>query len=326
MDVQYAFIFLVQLPVILAMARRPTSIEANIAALVAGFAVVAAVSAFTGETQSAGRAVAYYTDNANALGVPAAFATPLVLALATQRWREGRRMVAVGGTLVVLSMLIWAIAASASRGATIATAISTAVFFVFAEGLDLRGRQLRRLTAVVAVLAIVVVAFFATPLFPAKLKDRIMGTVPANDTTTVEDDRIALDHAGIRAFMSSPLVGTGFDNFRYVSQFYDPAATEHDPHNLVIQFLATTGIVGAAAAIFILGRWFVMMFRVARDTTSRAQREIVWALFCGFLGVMIVGLATPVIVLRPYWIIFGLGLSAVAAVTDGDGERADVDA
>lgn len=322
MDLQYAFIFFVQLPVIVALARRPAAIEANIVSLSLGFALVAAVAAFTGDTQSAGRAVTFYTDNANALGVPAAFVTPLLLAVAVQRWREGHRVVAVLGSTVVLSILTWAVAASASRGATIATLVSTSLFYIFAEGLDLRGRELRRLLVVVSVVAVVLVVFFATPLFPAKLKDRITGSVPTSSVTAVEDDRIALDRAGVREFMQSPIVGTGFDNFRYVAQFYDQDATEHDPHNLLIQFLATTGIVGAGAMTFIILRWFMMMFRVARRTASRAQREIVWALFCGFIGIMIVGIATPVIVLRPYWVIYGLGLAAAAAIAPSRPGRA----
>jgi hypothetical protein len=52
------------------------------------------------------------------------------------------------------------------------------------------------------------------------------------------------------------------------------------------------------------------MLRMQRATRAEPLRELLWAFISALVGILIVGLATPVIVLRPYWMIYGLGMAA----------------
>lgn len=308
---QYAFIFFVQIPVILTVVRSRRMVERALLAFIAGYAVVVLVAMLSDRVQGAGRVVPYFNDNPNALGVPVAFLTPLILYFVRSLWRRHvLGAVAIGCTAVYL--MLWALNASASRGAAIGTIVSASVFVVCADGPRIDRTTLFRLGAVALAIVSLGVLVIYSPIYPSTLRERIVGSVTTSQDPTVTDDRVTLDRAAWRAFLASPLVGTGFDNFRYVSQVYDPEATFHDPHDLWIQFLAQTGIVGAAAFAFIIGRWFLMLFRVQRSSGALGVQGLAWAFIAAFAGVLTVGLATPVIILRHYWLLFGLAMAFAA--------------
>ncbi len=67
---------------------------------------------------------------------------------------------------------------------------------------------------------------------------------------------------GFRAFLDRPLFGWGWENFYYAfNAHYNPVFLRQGigetffdkPHNIIIEFLATTGIVGFAAYVFLIG-------------------------------------------------------------------------
>ena len=168
---------------------------------------------------------------------------------------------------------------------------------------------------VVLALAGIGAAVYWTNVFPASLKTRVERTISHQELgPSVTDGRIALDRAGWNAFLDSPLVGTGFDNFRYVAQSFDAEATFHDPHNLWIQFLAQTGLFGALAFLFVIVRWLVMMFRVQASTGSRSHRRLLCAFIAAFVGILTMSMATPQIELRQYWVLYGLGIAAAVSI------------
>jgi O-antigen ligase len=211
--------------------------------------------------------------------------------------------------------MLWALTASASRGASATTLVSLVVFAAFRDGLRFDRRVLTRVVVLAAVLVGVGTLVYQTDLFPSTLKERIASTVDQQAGHQVSDDRIALDRAGMRAFLQSPLVGTGFDNFRYVAQFYDDQATFHDPHNVWVQFLAQSGLLGAAAFLFIIGRWFVLMVRSQRYARTRSDRELLWAFVAAMTGLMVHSMLAPLVLQRHYWLLYGLGIAAAVVVS-----------
>jgi O-antigen ligase len=314
---QFAFVFFVQLPVILTLARSRRVIDAVIAMFVLGYLAVIAVSLLQPST-AGGRVLPFYNEeNANALGLPTVFLLPFVLCFALREWRGDRRPLVLFMFGGVTYMMVWALAASASRGSTAASIVSLTVFTVCSAGVDRIGRVLLRIGVVILVILALGVVLFKTDLFGQKLEDRIVSTFGGQEPHEVTDERAALNRAGINEFLQNPFIGTGFDNFRYVSQFYDDEATFHDPHNLWIQFLAQTGIVGAAAFAYIIIRWFVLLLRTQSIATDGTDRQMLWAFIAAMMGIMAHSMLSPLVLQRHYWILYGLGISLCVLVGTG---------
>jgi O-antigen ligase len=279
-------------------------------AFILGYLVVVVMSALLEQDLSAGRVVPFYNDgNPNALAIPTVFLVPFVVYFALDQWRKGRRLSVLAATGAALYLLLWALTASASRGATAATIVSLLLFVAFGRGLEL-WRVLARIGLVALFVTAAGAGVYWTSAFPDTLKSRIEGSIASEQDQRLSDERAALNRAGVQAFLESPLIGTGFDNFRYVAQFYDDEATFHDPHNLLIQFLAQTGLVGAAAVLFIFVRWFVLLVRTQSIAVTRSQRELLWAFVAGMAGLMIHSTVAPLILHRHYWLLYGLGIAA----------------
>jgi O-antigen ligase len=308
---QFAFVFFITLPVVFTLARSRRAIHGVLVMLILSYLSVV-VRAMLQSSQVAHRVLPFYnTENPNALGIPTILLLPFVIYFGLDQWRKGRRLpvlVLGGGAAYVM---LWALNASASRGATFATAVSVTVFILFRDGLKLNRKVLLRTIVVIVGIGTLAAIIYGTNLFPSTLKARIQGTFSgAKVQHSVADDRVALDRAGLREFLASPLIGTGFDNFRYVSQFYDDSATFHDPHNVWVQFLAQTGIVGAAAFLFIICRWFLFMIRTQSSLRDRSRRELLWAFLAALTGLMVHSMVAPLVLQRQYWLLYGLGISA----------------
>jgi O-antigen ligase len=309
----YVFVFVIQLPVIMTVVTSRRLVHAAVAFSIIGYLLVIAVAMVSQRVQLAGRAVPFFNDNANALAIPTIMFAPFILYFAPRLWQKGRTVESVLVAAALYPML-WALTASASRGATAATILSLTIYVVFGVG---KGRS-RRAILSFAVLALVLVsvgaAVYSTSLFPNTLRDRLEGTINPGESRGVADGRIALGQAGIKAFLESPLVGTGLDNFRYVAQLYDDDATFHDPHNLVIQLLAQTGIVGAAAFAFIIYRWFAMLYRTQALATTVLDRRLLWAFLAAMGGIFAHSMISPLVVQRHYWLLYGLGMAAALGI------------
>jgi O-antigen ligase len=261
------------------------------------------------QVERGGRVLAFHTDeNANALGLPAVFLSPLILYFAFEHWRKGHFFRVVAGGAVSLYLVLWALTASGSRGATAATIVSLGIFVPFRHGFQLRGKVFLNIAAVAVVVISVGGFVYWTELPSPTLKKRIEAALNGPEEDAVVDERVALDRAGLRAFVESPLIGTGFDNFSYVSQAYDDSATAHAPHNVFIQFLAQAGILGALAFCFVLIRWFIMLLRTQSITVSQSHRELMWAFIAAMAGIITHTIAAPLVLQRHYWLLYGLGI------------------
>lgn len=307
---QYGFVFFVQIPVILTIARSRAMVHATIGLFLSGYLVVVALAFLEQNVQLAGRVVPFFNENPNALAIPTVILVPFVLYLALDLWRRAFPLTAMFVTAAILMLMLWALNASASRGAAAATLVSLTVFVVFHDGWSRARTVLLRLGMVALGFAILGAAVYWTNVFPDTLKTRIERTIaPDPSGQSVADDRLALDRAGLKAFWSSPIVGTGFDNFRYVGQFYDDAATYHDPHNLWIQFLAQAGLVGAGAFLFIVARWFALMLHTQSRARTKPDRWLLWAFLAAMTGLMAHSMLAPLVLQRHYWLLYGLGIA-----------------
>ncbi len=306
--VQFVFIFFVHIPVILTMARSTILIRWSLILFAIGSFAVVVVSVATSGGTEADRVLTYYSENPNPLGYASAYVLPFAICFLVELWRRGRRTAAVVATAVLIYLVVYSLAVSASRGAAIALLVALPLFLALRRSDRLDLALLARLAVVVLIVGAASYAFFQTPYFPPVLKDRIQGTIAEEGSLT--DDRERLATAGMRAFESSPLVGTGLDNFRYVSTRYERTATPQAPHNIWIQFLAQIGLVGTAAFAFIILRWLVDVVRGWRRSAARSSRhQLIAAFIASMAAIMTIFLTTPIMVHRHYWLLFGLGLA-----------------
>ena len=305
---QYLFILFVQLPVILFFTRSRFMVRASLVAFLLG-ALVGIGDAFLSPQEVwAERVSTSFAESPNRLGYPTAYMSPFLCCLVLARWRESRgRVLTLLGGAVVGYLMLWALAASGSRGATAGTVIALSVFLAFRRGFSLGPRGLSRVAAAVLTVALCGVLVYRSDYFPETLGDRIDRTLAAEDSLV--QDRTTLAVAGWRAFRESPLLGVGLDNFRYVSDRYLPTITQQLPHNLWIQLLVHTGLFGTLGFLGMIVSWFGIMLRAQRFQAAAGQRELLWAFIASMSAIMTIFLFVPVLIQRQYWWIFGLGLS-----------------
>ena len=78
---QYAFIFFVQLPVVLTVVRTRRTAILCLALVCAGTLAAILLAHVSQHTQGSGRALVFYSENPNRLGYPAAYLAPLLIML-----------------------------------------------------------------------------------------------------------------------------------------------------------------------------------------------------------------------------------------------------
>jgi O-antigen ligase len=318
---QFAFIFFVQLPVVLTMARSAPLLRWGLVLFGVGSLVGVAQAMVGGQLQGADRVLAFISDNPNRLGYLATYLLPFVLYLLTALWQRGRLLSAVVLGLALSYLLLWPLAASASRGATLGAIVALFTYMFLRPGLGPRRALLRLLTATLLVTSAgwVVVNLEG---FPQTLRERIERTVQPEEQATLLAERQRLAVAGLRAFGESTLIGTGLDNFRHVAVRYDPLATSQAPHNMWIQSLAQVGLVGTLALLFILGWWFRRLYRACAATPpGDPHGDLVWAFVASMASIMTILMTIPVMNQRHYWLLYGLGAALLAQATGNTSEQ-----
>ncbi len=312
---QLGFILLIQLSVIITVVNTRRMLHLSLVMVAAGSLFGSALAMVMQQAQGAGRLLAFYSDNPNRLAYPVAYLLPFVLHYLSVLWGRGQRWRAcwVGAALGYL--MIWSLAASASRGGAMATFVGLIPYVMFSEGV--RG-SLRRLLVMCLGLGVVVVVLFNTTAFPVTLRDRVDRTLAARDDpaeqTSLLADRERLADAAIAEITDWPFVGVGLDNFRFIAQKYYPEATPQQPHNMWLGLMAETGVIGALAGAFLFITWFELLWRARRCTLDRELRRLAWASFTSMMAVMAIFMTIPIMLHRHYWLLYGLGLSVVEII------------
>jgi O-antigen ligase len=313
LTLQFVFIFFIQLPVIITLVRSPSMLRWSVFLLLVGSLMVNGWSMYFQEEGYHNRIRTFVSGNSNRLGYPTSYLSPFVLYLLIDGWRRGRFFIMIF-VAIVIYMLLWALAASGSRSSTVGTLIALLVFLVFRHGVQINLKFLGRTFLMLISIAGISYLMYHSAYFPSILHERIEKTLMFQESLTADRTRLAL--AGFRAFMESPFVGVGFDNFRHVATQYDvPLVTEQTPHNIWVQFLAQTGIFGTLAFLFLIGIWFKRLLQRQRIINDPSQRDMLWAIIASMVAIMTIFMFIPIMSHRHYWLIYGLGLAAVYSVS-----------
>lgn len=304
---QFAFIFFVQLPVVLTMARSLFIVRASLVCFAIGSFAGVAQAFLARQAQGADRLLAFFSDNPNRLGYLTSCVLPFALLLLGSLYRRRRFLLATGLALPLCYVMVWSLAASASRGATVAVLVAIVVYLALRPGQGPIRVVARLLIAALLVWAAAWVLLH-TDQFPQTLRERIERSSQPDEQAELLGDREKLAVAGLRAFEQSPFVGTGLDNFRHVAVRYEPAASSQAPHNVWIQSLAQIGIVGTLAFFYMMAWWFTRVYRAtAQRGVGNRDGDLLWALFAAMASVMTILMTVPVMNQRHYWMLYGLG-------------------
>jgi O-antigen ligase len=311
---QYAFIFFIQVPVVISVVTTRARAVTTIALLCLGTLAAILHAYVYRPTQGAGRVVVFYSENPNRLGYPAAYLIPLLLVLwlLSRHAQRPVRIMATVAVLVGLYLSIWAVTASGSRSSLLGAGVALIVVVVIRPGLG-PWRALGRLLALVTVCGVIGFALVASGQLPNTLEERIDRSLDSSDTSAqahLVGDREHLANAGMLAFLDTPLVGTGLDNFRYIAPEYDIEATPQLPHNLWLQLGVQVGAIGTAA----FGVWLLLWAFDVVGTARRANPfdvHLLWGIFAAMAGILTIFMFAPEMLDRHYWLIAALGLAAV---------------
>jgi putative inorganic carbon (hco3(-)) transporter len=204
-------------------------------------------------------------------------------------WTSGRPKLLLFGLLAATMTfsLLLGIGLSWSRGAWLGAATAIIVVFAF------RSRRAMLVTGGLVLALCVIVLLIGVARLPTAISGRITALSsyvigPDLTATEITDqnfsimERLAHWQAGIRIFNDSPWIGVGIGNYgaayaRYaLPHWYEPLG---HAHNLYINFLAETGVLGAAA--------FLVLWASAAAVAYRASRQsdpLLRALAVGLLG------------------------------------------
>lgn len=156
-----------------------------------------------------------------------------------------------------------------TRSALIAIAVSLFVLSVFLASRKGAVSVRRAVFGAWALILVFAGAFWATRANPFWQSVPVLSRVAKEGFRA--DNRLYAWRAGLQGFAERPVLGAGWNNFYAIfSAHYDPrllrsgfVETFFDrPHNVFVQFLAETGVIGFAAYVFLLGYAF---FRARRN-------------------------------------------------------------
>jgi O-antigen ligase len=313
---QYAFIFFVQIPAVLSVVRSRRAVIWSIALVCVGSVGAILHAYLTQDTQGAGRVLVFYSENPNRLGYPAAYLAPLLLVLwsVSRHWSAAVRTATRAFCLGSGYLSVWAIAASASRSSAVGAIAAVVVYIVLRPGCS-PARMVLRASVLAAVVAISISLLSATGTLPTTLEERVQRSFASDDAGTLVGDREHLANAAANAFVEFPYLGTGLDNFRYVTTNYDLDATPQLPHNLWLQLLVQVGIFGTLAFALLLLLWLRDLLR-ARALAPPGDRSVLWGLFAAMCGVLTIFMFAPEMLDRHYWLFFALGLAVAVGVRE----------
>jgi len=311
---QYGFVFFVLLPaVVTVVVTRRRAVTCVVLLCVGSLGAIAHAYLVQAE-QGSGRILVFYSENPNRLGYPAAYLVPLLIALWVlgRRLDRARRLGSAAALALGFYLSVWAVSASGSRSSLLGTAVALLVVVVLRPGLGV-GRAVVRLLLLSAVVLGAGSALLATGQLPSTLEERITRSLDSTDSDAQSHlvaDREHLTDAGVAAFMESPLLGTGLDNFRYVTPRYDIEASQQLPHNLWLQLLVQVGAIGTLAMAALLAVWVADVLGAMRRIHP-LDAQLLWALAAALAGILTIFLFAPEMLDRHYWLVVALGIAIV---------------
>lgn len=209
---------------------------------------------------------------------------PLFLTLYFSLQETGWFMRSVYIVVAILQLL--GIYQSATRGAVIGLIVGLLVFGV-AYLLGAGSRKIKIYGGVVLVVMLAVIGllfYFNNRLQPGSMLHRMTHLIDSNSEARLLQWQVAL-----RGFKDAPLLGVGPENYYFISnEYYNPQIYHSDPswfdkpHNYLLEILVTTGALGFAAYVAILGAFTWILYKAFK------ARLLSWLEFCLLLSGMVV--------------------------------------
>jgi len=212
------------------------------------------------------------------------------------------------------SMLVcvFSVILSYSRGGLLALIASSLIILL---------HQRPRITQVLFALIMVIVIFVNIPgLYSERMKtlvDLVTGAVDPRQEVSVSVRTNAVI-VGLRMFSDYPIFGVGMRNFPahyldYSRQIgLDPTGTEWSPHNLYIEVLCETGIMGFLAFISILAFSFIRTIKawiVFRREKLTSYASLTVGFGAGLVGYLMAGIFLQNSYPRYFWALVGIALA-----------------
>ena len=116
---QFAFIFFVQIPVVLTLAKSRRVMLWAAALFCAGALFTLLTAMLHQQVINAGRMRLFFSDNPNRLGYPVAYVLPFVLCLVLSLGRRHRIVAGIAVFVPALYLMLWALTGSASRSSLV---------------------------------------------------------------------------------------------------------------------------------------------------------------------------------------------------------------
>lgn len=177
----------------------------------------------------------------------------------------------------------------------------------------------RRATILAMIASLLMAAAIAIPLSTERGFDRSQGGDQAAEKQDAEDttreSRFALWGAAGLIFLNHPVLGAGYGNFKFLFHNYVPGVDDNiDAHNVYLQFLSETGIVGFAVFFSLITAFARMGFRL-RHAEGLWYRITGFALLGTLAGFLLHGMVDFIFGVSPqfgniFWLTMGLGLVA----------------
>jgi O-antigen ligase len=142
---------------------------------------------------------------------------------------------------------------------------------------------------VIALIAVVLQSYAReiafSPEVPATLKRLVFYAFLQREGNVAAGTRDVFYGLAIEVFLRSPLVGVGWGGFPLAAGLTDTAGNW--PHNLVLELMAETGIIGTMAFVAFVG---VVFYEFIRRRGDVADKNIILAIFmAGFAASMVGG-------------------------------------
>ena len=114
-------------------------------------------------------------------------------------------------------------------------------------------------------------------------------------------------------FLSSPVVGVGYGNFRALYDIPGIASGIFDVHNLYLQLLAETGLLGFTAFFFMIVHVIRKCLRALKQQTHDLKAVVNFAALAAVVSVLLHGFVDFLFIVSPqFTLLFWLVLALVA--------------
>ena len=188
-------------------------------------------------------------------------------------FRQSKKLKAV--MLVSIIMLLVCLGISGSRGAIIGCiweAVLAICFYLYRKGGSVLNKKIVLETIAAFLVGVI-----------------LMSSVETFHARSYDHERVLLWTAAWQMFIDHPITGVGLLHFNnaYVAHYLSPLAKEPNlphPHNLFLNFLAETGLVGFSAYMLLILGQVVIAFRFTQNIRQLALPDIFILAVVGMFG------------------------------------------